>query len=171
MTLRSARLGFAALASLALAPAMTAQDVGTAGLHLGVARAIDEASEAGAGGVGVRAHLAFRAGRFALGPEAAIDFVGAGQRVLQAGGVARMDFRTGGWRPYVVGGLGSYTWQVPNRFQLDLVGASLGGGILRRADRGPALGLEARYHWSLQGTGGGGRRDLLTLAGGLHLVW
>ncbi len=117
-------------------------------------------------GVGRSASLAFRLGRFALGPEAAL--VEITPRVVVLGGVARMNLPLGTafpLVPYVVLGAGDYIWESHTAYLSGSLGAGLSVG--RRSQ----WRLEARWHRTIQNTGSDPKPWLLSLGVGPVLSW
>jgi len=77
---------------------------------------------------------------------------------------AMYDLRTGGWRPYMVGGVGMYELSAPGGAPVDSrnSGALIGGFGLRRAIGGARVFGELRYHYMTNGEDFGPHKIFLT---------
>jgi hypothetical protein len=145
------------------------QGVGEVTLHGGMARGD------GSGGLPTRVttggSLAFTRGSFALGPELQFSS-GSGRRLVAWGGVARFTLASGSVRPYLVGGLGSYSWKQTNAATLTAFSGSLGAGIML-GDPGGHVTYQAelRVHDKLQNVGAPGSFRLIGATLGIRYRW
>jgi hypothetical protein len=159
---------------------LSAQQIGTVSVHGAAIRSLAPDEPAWRGGV--RVDISFVAGRFTLGPEAGLYFTGPeamgaaggrGENVVTLGGVGRRYFTSGGWRPFVVAGLGWYGWESsrPTAPTGSYLSGSAGLGVVRAvAGAGSGPSVEARLHQQLAGDVRGTRR-FVTLTAGLTLGW
>jgi hypothetical protein len=117
------------------------------------------------------ASLAFVRGSFSLGPE--LHFSTGGDRKLVAwGGVARLNFGAGSLRPYLVGGLGSYSWKQLNAVTITAFSGSIGAGVVLGDPKGPvAFQAELRRHDKLQNIGTTGSLGLFSATAGVRFHW
>lgn len=133
-------------------------------------------------GAGVDAGIAFRLGRFTLGPEGGV-YGAAGCTSFRLGGLARWELLEGPWRPYVLGGLDGTEYDLAYTIPSEYGGgkgcggsfylsASLGAGLRRmlRRDR-VALQLEGRWHPTIQNTGDVTKPRLWVLGLGVAVLW
>jgi hypothetical protein len=134
---------------------------------------------------GAGASFSFIMGRLSLGPEAAL-LLGSDRRVYQFGGVARVGFGSGPFRPFLVLGAGQYFWDHKSTYyppsgtppppswnsDRQAFTGSLGGGLQAGAAGSPLSAvLELRFHKSLSTHDFLGARDLVSLGVGGRVAW
>jgi len=164
----------------AAAAALGAQQIGALSLH--GAGVVGLSPETGVH-TGARFDISFVVGAFSLGPELGLYFTGPaslgahpgrGENVFTYGAVARRWIRAGSWRPFVVAGLGRYTWESSREDAPtgEYFSGSVGLGMLRAlTTSGTGLSAELRFHQLLQNTGVQGTRQFVTLTAGASFGW
>lgn len=156
-----------------------AQDIGTASVRGGFARAMD--GELGSGSVAAEARLAFRKGRFELGPKVGYARLGSDVTVWDPGGVARLRLGTSTWTPTLQAGFTAQIWSraedLPGvgrgsfQDQDGFLGGELGVGLLRTGVGGPDYGMELSVRTIIQNTGGFEPGAFWTFTVGLETGW
>ncbi len=183
--------------ALAAPSAAAGQTPGSDG-HIGATAVLGgvgiPADGAGVGG-GVSARLEALFGRLAVGPEVAIHGTGRprseflppcpppgcepirarSRTVWHVGGVALLDLSAGGpLTPYVVGGLGLYSWRTSwdtyPTGSVEFLGYSAGAGARLGPGRWSAV-LEGRRHDNLSRSGSSEELGFWTVQIGVRLTW
>lgn len=168
--MRSHRLTGALLTlQLALPPLLAAQrHVGELALSAGFAQAAS--GPASGGSCAGTASFAFLWGPLGLGPEAGYYHFGGDGHATMLGGVIRLRILRGPTEVYAVGGLADGEFRGP--VDINLFSGSAGMGAMRRLRDFPlSVSVEARWHTSLQHSGGAGQPGFVTLQAGGRLRW
>ncbi|MEX2049546.1 MAG: hypothetical protein WEB90_08215 [Gemmatimonadota bacterium] len=117
---------------------------------------------------GASAALGFRRGRLSFGPEV-LGLLGE-PGVVALSAVTRLDLRDAErTNPYIVTGIGGYSWQGSSSAQDVLLTLLIGGGVT--FGQGGRWRVEARWHPVVHNTGTSWEPTLLTMGGGRRVGW